>query len=81
MPLFTVIVSTHNREDVIAATLRSVMCQRLTDYEVIVVDDASTDDTVRVVQQFGGRIHLVRPLQVAGVGIVLALPYRDDWRI
>lgn len=60
MPLFSVIVPAYNREHLLASTLRSVLSQRFTDYELIVVDDGSTDGTVRVAQEFGSKVHLVR---------------------
>jgi GT2 family glycosyltransferase len=48
----SVIVPTRNRSRLLAVTLRSVLWQRDVDLEVIVVDDASTDDTPDVVASF-----------------------------
>ncbi len=48
-PYFTVVVPTYNRADLIAATLRSVLAQTDGDFELLVVDDGSTDDTAAVV--------------------------------
>ena len=45
MPLFSVIIPTFNRVDLLKQTLESVWRQTFTDYEIIVVDDGSTDDT------------------------------------
>ncbi|HXI22913.1 MAG TPA: glycosyltransferase family 2 protein [Pyrinomonadaceae bacterium] len=47
-PLFSVIIPTHNRAELILKTLNSVLSQTHQSYEVIVVDDASTDDTEQV---------------------------------
>jgi FkbM family methyltransferase len=44
----SVIIPTHNRSDALARALRSVAAQTCRDFEVIVVDDASTDDTPAV---------------------------------
>lgn len=59
-PLFSVIVPAYNREHLLAATIRSVLSQRFKDYELIVVDDGSTDGTARVAAGFGEQIQLVR---------------------
>jgi glycosyltransferase involved in cell wall biosynthesis len=50
----TIIVPTYNRAHLIARALKSVANQCLPQDEVIVVDDASTDDTERVVSDFPG---------------------------
>jgi hypothetical protein len=44
-PLVSVVLPTHNRRAYLAVALRSVLAQTVTDLEVIVVNDASTDDT------------------------------------
>jgi glycosyltransferase involved in cell wall biosynthesis len=51
-PLVTVVVPLHDRGRYIAETLRSVLDQRFGGFEVIVVDDASTDDGPGVVRGF-----------------------------
>jgi glycosyltransferase involved in cell wall biosynthesis len=43
--LFSVIIPTFNRAGLLADALESVFAQRFTDFEVIVADDGSTDDT------------------------------------
>jgi glycosyltransferase involved in cell wall biosynthesis len=45
MPLFSVVVPTYNRLDLLEEALASVWAQTWTDFEVIVVDDGSTDGT------------------------------------
>ena len=47
-PLFSVVIPTHNRAGLILKTLNSVLSQTYRDYEVVVVDDASSDDTEQV---------------------------------
>lgn len=46
-PLVTVIVPTHNRRDLLEVALDSIQRQSMADFEVLVVDDASTDDTAQ----------------------------------
>lgn len=69
-PKVSVIVATYNYGRYIADTLRSVQDQTFTELECIVVDDASTDDTTVIVQDFAARdprIRYVRLERNAGV--------------
>ncbi|MBQ7690989.1 MAG: glycosyltransferase [Muribaculaceae bacterium] len=50
-PLFSVITVTWNAARVIAPTLQSVREQSETDFEYLVIDGASTDDTLRLVRE------------------------------
>lgn len=47
--MVSIIVPTYNRENVIGRALRSILRQTYSSYEVVVVDDASTDGTESVV--------------------------------
>lgn len=44
-PTFTVVIPTHNRKDLLKRALQSVNRQTTHDYEIVVVDDASSDGT------------------------------------
>ncbi len=59
-PLFSVVIPTYNRERYIARAIRSVLDQTCDDYEVIVVDDGSTDRTRRIVRRFGRQVRYIR---------------------
>jgi len=52
MPLVSIIIPTFNRAHTIERALRSVMAQSLQDFEILIVDDASTDSTAAVLAQF-----------------------------
>lgn len=49
-PRFSIVIPTYNREDSIGETLQSCFAQRFGDFEIIVIDDGSTDDTLGVLQ-------------------------------
>ncbi len=51
-PKFSVIVSSHNYQHLIAQTLDSLLAQTYRNFEIIVVDDGSTDRSVEVVQRY-----------------------------
>lgn len=58
-PRVSFIVLSYNYETYILKTLRSILDQTFSDFEVIVVDDASSDGSREVVRSFGDpRIHL-----------------------
>lgn len=52
MPEVSVIVAAYNGETFIKETLESLLSQTFTDFEVIVVDDGSTDTTAEIVKSF-----------------------------
>ena len=51
-PLVSVIMPCYNMEKYITATIHSVQRQTYTHWELLIVDDASTDGTVGIVQDF-----------------------------
>ncbi|MFO1132248.1 MAG: glycosyltransferase [Hyphomicrobiales bacterium] len=61
VPLFSVVVPLYNRAATISVTLRSVLDQTFTNFEIIVVDDGSTDDPQLALAALADpRIRLVR---------------------
>jgi GT2 family glycosyltransferase len=56
MPLFSVIIPSFNRVALLGDTLASVFRQHFTDFEVIVVDDGSTDGTVDYLRSLGKQV-------------------------
>jgi GT2 family glycosyltransferase len=58
--LFSVVIPTFNRVALLRDTLESVFAQRLTDFEIIVVDDGSTDGTMNYLESMGQRVNVFR---------------------
>jgi len=52
MPFFSIILPTYNRAGFLPETIKSVLVQTFTDWELIIVDDGSTDNTKSVVESF-----------------------------
>jgi len=68
-PLLSVVLPTWNRAQLVCDAVRSALVQRAGEVEVLVVDDASTDQTAAVVErEFGMRIRLLRLEHRRGAG-------------
>lgn len=72
IPKISVVIPMFNAEKYIATCLESLLIQTLTDFEVIVVDDCSTDNSVAVVEnyreRFGGRLKILSTEKNSGSG-------------
>ncbi len=55
-PLFSIIVPTYNEERLLPRLLESIRNQTMQDFEVIVADDQSTDQTQKIALDYGARI-------------------------
>ncbi|HEM2651409.1 TPA: glycosyltransferase family 2 protein [Streptococcus suis] len=71
MPKVSIIVPVYNTEDYIGECIESILNQSLTDIELILVNDCSTDrslDILRKYEQIDSRIHIIDSLSNTGVG-------------
>jgi glycosyltransferase involved in cell wall biosynthesis len=59
MPLVSVIIPSYNRSHLIGETIESVLSQTFNDFELIVVDDGSTDNTREVVDRYGRSVKYI----------------------
>jgi len=59
-PRVSVIIPAFNSADTIATTIESVFSQSYREFEVVVVDDGSTDTTPAILERFGNRIIVIR---------------------
>jgi glycosyltransferase involved in cell wall biosynthesis len=67
-PTITVVIPTHDRRDLVLWTLRSVLRQRDVDFEVVVVDDGSTDGTSEAIASVADpRVRIIRHQEPLGV--------------
>ncbi|HZF01834.1 MAG TPA: glycosyltransferase [Methylomirabilota bacterium] len=60
MPLVSVIIPVFNRAHCVANAVESVLAQTFRNFEIIAVDDGSTDGTAEVLEKFGDQIRLLR---------------------
>lgn len=63
MPRVSVVLPTHNRADLLPAALQSVVDQTFSDWELIVVDDASSDSTPEILEDWVARDARIRTVR------------------
>ena len=69
MPIVSVIIPAYNAERTILATLESVQKQTFSDIELIVIDDGSTDQTVKLVETLQDSRVKIFSYQNSGVSV------------
>lgn len=76
-PMVSVIISTYNRTHYLDRALRSVLAQTFRDFEVLVCDDASSQDVPGLLKTFGDdRIQYLRNATNLGVAATNLVGYR-----
>lgn len=71
-PTVSIIVPCYNSEKYIGETVRSVQNQTYQNWEMIIVDDASTDETVAIIEKIASidnRIKVIKLIKNSGTGI------------
>lgn len=61
-PFITVMIPAHNEEDVIANTVENILQMDYENYEIIVIDDRSTDNTASVIKDLEKKHEKVKAL-------------------
>lgn len=90
-PLISIIIPTHNRLDLTRRAIESVFRQTYPNYEVVLVDDASTEDLKTLLKEFPEKLRVIRNEISLGAqrsrlrgaedakGSFVALLDSDDW--
>ncbi len=84
-PLLSFIVNSYNYERYIGQTMESILAQTVQDFEIVVIDDASSDGSVELIRGFNDpRICLiVNPRNVGGVASynLAVAAARGEWLV
>lgn len=59
MPQVSVVIPTYNRDKFVVKAIESVLRQRVTDLDVLVIDDGSTDDTRIALKEYSHKIRYI----------------------
>ncbi len=89
-PTFSVIIPTYNRAATLPRAIESVLAQSFKDYELIVVDDGSSDETAKILERYPIRVIRQpnrgvsaarnRGIKAAQGKIVAFLDSDDEWK-
>lgn len=77
MPFFSIILPTYNSENTISSVLDSILAQDYEDFEVLIINDGSTDHTEEIVLEYSAKDNRIRfftidnkgPSEARNVGI------------
>ena len=69
----TVLMCVYNGEDRISQTIESVLAQSFDDFELLIVDDGSTDASLEIARQASGADSRIRILELNNSGLTAAL--------
>ncbi len=61
----SIIIPAHNEESYLAQTLQSLVEQTFQPFEIIVVNDHSTDNTQKIIDQFSSEFHYVKSIFIS----------------
>lgn len=68
-PRVSIIIPAYNAEGRISCMLDSVLAQTFSDYEVIVINDGSTDETIQVLEKYAAKDERIRILNQENRGV------------
>ena len=82
--MISIVIPTYNAEKYLAETIISCLDQTYQDYEIIIVNDGSTDETEKIINRFQSNYNKVRSIYKANGGTASALnagikSMKGDW--
>ena len=71
-PLFSVIVPVYNAERTISKTIESILCQNFNDFELILVNDGSKDNSLNICLSYASKDQRIKVLDYPNGGVACA---------
>lgn len=72
-PALSVVMTAYNSADYLGQAVESVLSQSFTNFEFVIVDDGSTDDTAQILQYYAGRDDRINVITQANQGTPTAI--------
>lgn len=73
MTAITVLMSVYNAQDIMSESIESILAQTHADFEFLIIDDGSTDDTPRILAEYAARDPRIRVMTQSNTGLTKAL--------
>src|SRR5207302_3450420 len=73
LPAISVVMSAYNAEQYLRESIDSILAQTFGDWEFIIVDDGSTDDTLSILREYESRDKRFRIMTRPNTGLTRAL--------
>ena len=71
MPKVNILMSTYNGEKFVAEQIESIQKQTFQDWNLIIRDDGSKDETVQIVEHFASEDHRIKVITVSYTHLTL----------
>lgn len=75
VPLVTIIMPAYNVEDFIVASIESVLQQTISNFELIIINDGSTDSTLKIVEKYSALDSRITLITQRNSGVSIARNY------
>lgn len=72
-PVISFVIGVYNGQDVVAKSLDGALAQTFEDFEIIIVDDGSKDQTARILREYQEKDSRIRPIFQDNQGLTIAL--------
>lgn len=72
-PIVSVLLPVYNADRYVAQAVESILNQTFTDFELIIIDDGSTDTSLKILQTYASKDHRIRLLSRANRGLLKTL--------
>jgi glycosyltransferase involved in cell wall biosynthesis len=72
-PIVSVVMSVYNAEETIDDAIKSILGQTLEDYELILIDDGSTDRTRQILEEYADKESRIRVISHKNIGLTRSL--------
>jgi len=70
MPKVNILMSTYNGEKFVAEQIESIQKQTFQDWNLIIRDDGSKDETVKIIEHFASKDHRIKAIKAKNVGVI-----------
>src|ERR1022692_2291998 len=68
LPLISVVIPVYNAEKYIREALNSVLNQTFSDFECVIVNDGSTDNSLKIIEEFAANDNRFKCLSIQNTG-------------